>query len=73
MGQEGECCYGIDNSNRMVKKSTSGVLASLRDSTHRSVRLASSLAAAFLDGHFEHPGVSIPSEPFDEILEIFHA
>ena len=31
------------------------VLASLRGSTYRSVRLASSLAAALLDGHFEHP------------------
>jgi hypothetical protein len=41
--------------NRMLKKSTSGVLATLRGSTYRSVRLASSLAAALLDGHFEHP------------------
>jgi len=39
----------------MLKKSASGVLASLRDSTYRSVRLASSLAAALLDGLFEHP------------------
>jgi hypothetical protein len=31
------------------------VLASLRDSTYRSVRLASSLAAALLDKLFEHP------------------
>jgi hypothetical protein len=30
----------------MLKKSTSGVLASLRSSTYRSVRLAFSLAAA---------------------------
>jgi hypothetical protein len=43
--------------NRMLKKSASGVLASLRGSTYRSVRLASSLAAALLDGLFEHPGV----------------
>jgi hypothetical protein len=43
---------GID---RMLKKSSSFVLASLRSSTYRSVRLASSLAAASLDGHFEHP------------------
>ncbi len=35
--------------------SASGVLASLRGSTYRSVRLASSLAAALLDNHFEHP------------------
>ena len=39
----------------MLKKSASGVLAALRDSTYRSVRLASSLAAALLDGLFEHP------------------
>jgi len=39
----------------MLKKSASGVLASLKSSTYRSVRLASSLAAAALDGHFEHP------------------
>ena len=31
------------------------VLASLRGSTYRSVRLASSLAAALLDSLFEHP------------------
>jgi hypothetical protein len=39
----------------MLKKSASGVLASLRGSTYRSVRLASSLAAALLDRLFEHP------------------
>jgi hypothetical protein len=39
----------------MLKKSASGVLVSLRRSTYRSVRLASSLAAALLDGIFEHP------------------
>ena len=39
----------------MLKKSASFVLASLRGSTYRSVRLASSLAAALLDGLFEHP------------------
>jgi hypothetical protein len=39
----------------MLKKSASGVLTSLRDSTYRSVRLASALAAALLDGLFEHP------------------
>ncbi|MEO8341998.1 MAG: hypothetical protein ABI604_20260, partial [Nitrospirota bacterium] len=37
------------------KKSTSGVLASLRGSTYRSIRLASSYAAALLDSLFEHP------------------
>jgi len=39
----------------MLKKSASGVLASLRDSTYRSGRLASSLAAVLLDSLFEHP------------------
>jgi hypothetical protein len=39
----------------MLKKPASFVLASLRGSTYRSVRLASSLAAALLDGLFEHP------------------
>jgi len=39
----------------MLKQSASFVLASLRGSTYRSVRLVSSLAAALLDGLFEHP------------------
>jgi hypothetical protein len=39
----------------MLKKAASGVLASRRSSTYRRVRLASSLAAALLDGLFEHP------------------
>jgi hypothetical protein len=39
----------------LLKKSASGVLASLRGSTYRGVRLASSLAAALLDSLFEHP------------------
>jgi hypothetical protein len=43
------------NNGRPLKKPASGVLTSLRDSTYRSVRLASSLAAALLDGLFEHP------------------
>jgi hypothetical protein len=56
--------------NMMLKKSASGVLASLRSSTYRSVRFASSLAAALhgirrvstrqgwageKSGLFEHP------------------
>ena len=41
----------------MLKKSTSVVLASLRGSTYGSVRLASSLAAALLDGLFEYPAL----------------
>jgi hypothetical protein len=44
----------------MLKKSASDVLASLRSSTYRSVRLASSLAAALLDGLFEHPAWHYP-------------
>ena len=40
----------------MLKKSASFVLAALRGSTYRSVRLASLLAAALLDSLFEHPG-----------------
>jgi hypothetical protein len=45
----------VYRSSRMLKKSASGVLASLRGSTYRSIRLASLLAAALLDGLFEHP------------------
>jgi hypothetical protein len=48
---------------RMLKKSASGVLASLRDSTYRSVRLASSLTAALLDRLFEHPALCAPIIP----------
>jgi hypothetical protein len=44
----------------MLKKSASFVLASLRGSTYRSVRLASSLAAALLDSLFEHPAERAP-------------
>ena len=50
-------------SSRMLKKSASGVLASLRGSTYRSVRLAYSLAAALLDGLFEHPEAILTSTP----------
>ena len=47
----------------MLKKSASGVLASLRGSTYRSVRLASSLAAALLDGFFKHPETIVTLAP----------
>jgi len=47
----------------MLKKSANGVLASFRGSTYRSVRLASSLAAALLDGFFEHPAWVFSSCP----------
>ena len=46
-------------SNRMLEKSASGVLSSLKGSTYRSVRLASSLAAALPDSLFEHPDVTL--------------
>ena len=39
----------------MLKQSASFVLASLRGSTYRSVRLTPSLATALLDKPFEHP------------------
>ena len=52
----------------MLKKSASDVLTSLRGSTYRSVRLASSLAAALLDGLFEHPATILTSAP----SRIFH-
>ena len=39
----------------MLKKAASFVLAALRGSTYRSVRLASLLAAALLDDLFDHP------------------
>jgi hypothetical protein len=38
----------LERANRMLKKSASGVLASLRGSMYRNVRLVSSLAAALL-------------------------
>jgi len=47
----------------MLKKSASGVLTSLRGSTYRSVRLASSLAAALLNGIFEHPQAILAPAP----------
>jgi hypothetical protein len=59
-------CYTLNTPasfSRMLKKSASFVLASLRDSTYRSVRLTSSLAAALLDGLFEHPAALLPSAP----------
>src|SRR5512139_3059679 len=59
--------------SRMPKKSASGLLASLRDSTYRSVRLASSLAAALLDGLFEQPVVlpaSTPNGTFSHVVAI---
>ena len=43
------------STSRLLKNAASIVLASLRGSTYRSVRLASSLAAALLSGLFEQP------------------
>jgi len=54
----------------MLKKSVSSVLASLRGSTYRSVRLASSLAAALLNGILEHP-VILPVPAFEDSSHVF--
>ncbi len=53
----------------MLKKSASGVLASLRGSTYRSVRLASSLAAALLNDLFEHPAHGSPVVLYELAIE----
>jgi hypothetical protein len=47
----------------MLKKPASGVLDVLSASTYRSVRLATSLAAALLDSLFEHPSCVCSSCP----------
>jgi hypothetical protein len=63
----------------MLKKSTSGVLASLRGSTYRSVRFASSLAVALLDGLFEHPAwcasvvLEVQANEIPARTEFFHS
>jgi hypothetical protein len=57
----------------MLKKSASGVLASLKGSTYRSVRLASSLAAVLLDDIFEHPDAMLTSTPLCKILTVYPA
>jgi hypothetical protein len=54
----------------MLKKSASFVPASLRGSTYRSVRLASSLAAALLDGLFEHPAWRFSFIPDVQAIEV---
>jgi len=47
----------------MLKMSASCVLASLKVSTYsRTVRLDRSLAAALLNGHFEHPAFVMGDE-----------
>jgi len=57
----------------MRKKSASGVLASLRGSTYRSVRLASSLTAALLDGLFAHPASYSDTNTTRELIAAYHA
>jgi hypothetical protein len=54
----------------MLKNVASGVLAALRGSTYRSVRLASSLAAALLGDIFEHPAWRAPVIPSVQTSEI---
>ena len=52
----------------MLETSASVVLASRRGSTYRSVRLATSLAAALLDSLFDHPvGVYRSSWCFEDV------
>ncbi len=59
-----------DSTSRMLKKSASGVLASRSASTYaREYASASSLAAALLDGLFEHP-VCAGSHADRQALEI---
>jgi hypothetical protein len=47
----------------MLKKAASIVLASLRGSRYRSVRLASLFAAALMNSLFEHPALRYPVVP----------
>ena len=64
---------GEYTSSRMLKKSASGVLASRRGSTYQPVRLASSLAAALLDGLFEHPVAVQATVPLEAFWPLFFA
>jgi hypothetical protein len=57
----------------MLKKSASGVLTSLKGSTYQSVRLASSLVAALLDGLFEHPEAMLTPAPLCKIPKVYYA
>src|SRR6185436_8449634 len=57
----GHCCKVLQQD---AEKSASGVLTSLRGSTYRSVRLASSLVAALLDSLLEHPEVILALAPY---------
>jgi len=60
-------------SSRMLKNSASSVLASLRGATYRSVRLGTSLAAALLDGLFEHPACNSGGITIREITTAYFA
>jgi hypothetical protein len=54
----------------MLNKAAGFVLATLRGSTYRSIRLASLLDAALLEGLFEHSAWCapvIPNEPNNDI------
>ena len=62
------CGNGNRPTSSMLKKTASIVLASLRGSTYRSVRLASSLAAALLDSLIEHPDALLTLTPLRKIL-----
>jgi hypothetical protein len=57
----------------MLKKSASGILTSLKGSTYQSVRLASSLVAALLDGLFEHPEAMLTPAPLCKIPKVYYA
>jgi hypothetical protein len=68
----GSDLYHERHSSRMLKKSASGILAALRGSTYRSIRLACFLAAALLDGIL--PGCSLlPDLWTNEVLACPHS
>ncbi|MGC4095608.1 MAG: hypothetical protein QM706_00680 [Nitrospira sp.] len=50
----------------MLKKSARSILASLRGSPDRNVRLASLLAAALPDSLFEHPDVILALAQYEQ-------
>jgi hypothetical protein len=55
------------STNRMLKKPASGVLASFKPSTYpRGYASGLSLAAALLNGLFEHPEAMLTLRPFME-------
>ena len=56
----------------MLKKSASGVLASLKGSTYRSVRVASSFAAALPDNLFEHLEAMVTPVPLCKITTVYY-